>query len=186
VTRTSRSDEDRFHDLYASTHSDLLAYVMRRAQTPEDAADTIAETYLTAWRALNKLPAGDRARLWLFGVARNLLLKSARQHRVRDALSERLAHELRTTAAVTDTPRSDPRLAHLRAGLDSLSDQDRELLTLTAWEQLSPREIAEVMGLSANAVRVRLHRARIRLSRQFGEDAGAHPHASPLHARPDQ
>jgi RNA polymerase sigma-70 factor (ECF subfamily) len=185
VTPTNRSDEDRFQDLYASTRPDLLAYVVRRAPTPDDAADILAETYLTAWRGLDTLPEGDRARLWLFGVARNLLLKSARQHRVRDALSERLARELRASG-LGDTPSSDPRLAHLQTALDALSDEDREILTLTAWEQLTPREIAAVINVSANAVRVRLHRARTRLSRQLGEQDNMLPRSRTFQARTDQ
>lgn len=185
MTRIIRSDEDRFQDLYASTQSDLLAYVMRRAATPQDAADIIAETYLVAWQGLDKLPDGDRARLWLFGVARNLLLKSARQHRVRDALSERLGRELR---ALSDSqpPSSDPRLLQLQTALDALQALDREILMLTAWEQLSPREIATVLNTSANTVRVRLHRARTRLSRQLVEQADPVRRSGPLHARPDQ
>jgi RNA polymerase sigma-70 factor (ECF subfamily) len=52
----------------------------------------------------------------------------------------------------------------LRA-LDSLSDLDRELVTLTTWEGLTPAEAARVVGLTAGTARVRLHRARARLAR---------------------
>jgi RNA polymerase sigma-70 factor (ECF subfamily) len=169
-----RSDEDRFHDLYAATRSDLVAYVMRRAPTPEDAADIIADTYLVAWQRLERLPGGDHARLWLFGVARNLLLKSARQDRTRDALSVRLGSELRVLAD-SESPSDDPRLLQLQTALSALHDLDREILTLTAWEQLSPAEIAGVLDVPANTVRVRLHRARRRLSRQLAEQADAVP-----------
>jgi len=55
----------------------------------------------------------------------------------------------------------------LRAVLAALSVRDREILTMTAWEGLTPKQIAVVMGTSANVVRVRLHRARTRLKRQL-------------------
>ena len=180
-----RSDEDRFQDLYAHTRRDLLAFAMRRAPAPEDAADILAETYLIAWRELDAIPAGDRARLWLFGVARNLLLKAARQARVRGALSERLATELRTRAGDGSGAADDPRLSRVRAALSELSDQDREILMLTAWEQLSPREIAAVINTPANTVRVRLHRARGRLARQLDEDRPATNPMPPRHAASD-
>jgi hypothetical protein len=77
------------------------------------------------------------ARLWLFGVARNLLLRSARRLRVADALVERLAGELR--AAQPPAP-TDDRAERLRSALADLSERDREIVTLTAWEGLAPRE----------------------------------------------
>jgi RNA polymerase sigma-70 factor (ECF subfamily) len=45
--------------------------VLRRTDNADDAADVIAETFLTAWRRLDEIPAGDQARLWLYGVARH-------------------------------------------------------------------------------------------------------------------
>jgi RNA polymerase sigma-70 factor (ECF subfamily) len=110
------------------------------------------------------------ARLWLFGVARNLLLRSARRLRVADALVERLAGELR--AAQPPAP-TDDRAERLRSALADLSERDREIVTLTAWEGLAPREIAGVIGSSPNAVRIRLHRARNQLESRLAspEDA---------------
>ena len=146
----------------------------------------LAETYLVAWRTLDALPHGDRARLWLFGVARNLLLKTARQARVRDALSERLATELRATGSAHATIVPDARLGELRAALAGLSDPDREILTLNAWDGLSPREIATITDSQANAVRVRLHRARRRLKRQLDQARRSPSAIPPLHPTTDQ
>jgi RNA polymerase sigma-70 factor (ECF subfamily) len=70
----SRQTADRllFEELVHETRDDLLAYAMRRAASPEDAADVLSETYLIAWRKLEQVPPGDSARLWLFGVAANV------------------------------------------------------------------------------------------------------------------
>jgi RNA polymerase sigma-70 factor (ECF subfamily) len=155
-----------FEQLFRDTRSDLLAYVMRRSRTAEDAADVLAETYLIAWQKLDRIPQGERARLWLFGVARNLLLKGSSRHRSGSALVERLAAELRA-AQVVHSPADDERSHALRAALAALPVRDREILTMTAWEGLTPKQIAAVMGTSANIVRVRLHRARARLKRQL-------------------
>ena len=160
-----RDPRDAFEDLYRSTSDDLLRYLVRRCRDTEEAADLLAETYLTAWGKLDAVPAGEAAQLWLFGVARNLLLRSARRRRVADALIERLAEGIRAAQA---TPRASDRAQHaIRVALAELSEQDREIVTLTAWEGLAPREIACVMGTSANVVRIRLHRARARIKRQL-------------------
>jgi RNA polymerase sigma factor (sigma-70 family) len=168
-----------FERLFRDTRTDLLAYIARRTGSSEDAADVLAETYLIAWHKLEAIPAGDRARLWLFGVARNLLLKSASRRRSGSLLAERLAGELRRTSAVhapVDTEGSDV----LRAALAALPERDREILTLTAWEGLTPKQIAAVTGSSANIVRVRLHRARARLKRHLGSVRAAKRRPEPV------
>jgi hypothetical protein len=65
--------EARFARLFTDAERDILAYALRRVARPEDAADIVAETFLVAWRRLEDVPAGDGARLWLYGVARRQL-----------------------------------------------------------------------------------------------------------------
>jgi RNA polymerase sigma-70 factor, ECF subfamily len=169
TARETSDPRDAFEDLYLATRADLLRYLIRRCPDAEEAADLLAETYLTAWRKLDAIPAGEAAQLWLYGVARNLLLRSARRRRVAVALIERLAGEFQ---AAQPTPAADqPQHEALRLALAELSEQDREILTLNAWEGLAPREIAQVVGANANIVRIRLHRARSRVRKQLG-----HPH----------
>jgi RNA polymerase sigma factor (sigma-70 family) len=166
VSRVAPDARASFEQLFRDTRTDLLAYIVRRSQSAEDAADVLAETYLIAWQKLDAIPTGERARLWLFGVARNLLLKGARRHRSRHALVERLAGELRS-AYRPHAPVEDERSSPLRAALAALPERDQEILMLTAWEGLTPKQIAVVVGTPVNIVRVRLHRARARLKRDL-------------------
>jgi RNA polymerase sigma-70 factor (ECF subfamily) len=167
MSRAGDSDPaSMFEELFRDTRTDLLAYLLRRAASAEDAADLLAETYLIAWRRLDAIPSGKQARLWLFGVARNLLMKGAGRRRSADALVERLAADLRATKHPSQ-PVEDERLRAIRSALAALDERDREIVTLTAWEGLSPSEIASATGMSANLVRVRLHRARARIRRDL-------------------
>src|SRR5580704_7606199 len=59
----------RFEVVYAAHRGPVLGYVLRRTGNPDDAADVIAETFLTAWRRLEEIPRDPQARLWLYGVA---------------------------------------------------------------------------------------------------------------------
>lgn len=153
--------EQRFDQLYRATSDDVLAYLTRRARTAEDAADALAETYAVAWRKLDRLPDGDQARLWLFGAARNELRKTATKNRADADLAATLANDLRQ--AIDQAPAPDDPDGPMRDALATLSRLDYEIVTLTAWEGLAPREVAAVLGLSANVVRIRLHRARSKL-----------------------
>ena len=169
MRRPVARESGQFEALFHATRIDLLAYIARRCESAEDAADVLAETYLIAWRKLDAIPAGEQARLWLFGVARNLLLRGASRRRTRHALVERLAAELRL-AWSQQSPVEDERVAPLRAAVAALPEREREIVLLTAWEGLAPREIGVVLGVSANVVRVGLHRARTKLKRAVSAD----------------
>jgi RNA polymerase sigma-70 factor (ECF subfamily) len=64
-------------------------------------------------------------------------------------------------------PAEDERSNALHVALAALPEHDREILMLTAWEGLTPKQIAVVVGIPVNLVRVRLHRARTRLKRDL-------------------
>jgi RNA polymerase sigma-70 factor (ECF subfamily) len=151
----------RFTRLYREQGRAVLSYALRRVEDSEDAADVVAETFLVAWRRLGEVPIGDGARLWLYGVARLTLANLHRSERRRTRLGRRLAETLRTELSTHPAPAGEAAEA-LRAMAD-LGEDDRELLLLVTWEELSPGEAARVLGISALAARSRLHRARRRL-----------------------
>jgi RNA polymerase sigma factor (sigma-70 family) len=161
----------RFEALYAAHHPHVFGYVMRRCDRSDDAADAIAETFLVAWRRLDDAPAGDQLRLWLYGVARRVLANQRRGARRRLALADRLRSDL--TAHMTVSAGHVGEREALRTAFSSLSPDDREVLALEAWEELSSQQIAKVLGCSSAAARTRLHRARRRLQRALTQHGAA-------------
>ncbi len=156
----------RFEEIYSACHDPVLGYVMRRTENGHDAADVLAETFLVAWRRLDDVPAGERARPWLYGVARRVLANHHRGERRRTALGDRLRAELSEAAtAPATTTLATTGLDGVGAAFRHLSDDDRELLSLVGWEGLDAGQIAIALGCSRNAVRIRLHRARRRFAR---------------------
>ncbi|MFG1843017.1 RNA polymerase sigma factor [Micromonospora sp. NPDC049175] len=155
-------DEDRFRRVYLEHFEPLLAYALRRVAHPEDAADVVAETFLVAWRRRHDIPVDDEARLWLYGVARRVLANHRRGGVRRQRLGERLREHI--AVAVAADPGSEvPERLTVRAALAGLGELDREVLMLTVWEGLQPREVAAVLGVGPAVVRTRLSRARARL-----------------------
>lgn len=130
-------------------------------------ADLVAEVFLVAWRRFADLPGGEQTRLWLFGVAYRGLANQSRAERRRRNLGARLSDHLAEASA--PDPASvyeyDDQVRAMHQSLGALSDVDRALVTLTAWESLSVADAARVLGITAGAARVRLHRARTRLRR---------------------
>jgi RNA polymerase sigma factor (sigma-70 family) len=173
------SDERRrrFEEVYAANCGPILGYVLRRTENPDDAADVIAETFLTAWRRLDAVPPGDQARLWLYGVARRVLANHRRGERRRIAANDRLRAQLATRY---QPPEYTGELADIAAAFRSLPEPDRELLALVGWEGLDHGQVAAVLGCSRNAVRIRLHRARRRFADAFASRQ-AMPSPAPVH-----
>lgn len=164
--------EERFSRLYRAYSRDVLAYALPRAGGPEDAADIVAETFLVAWRRIEDVPAGDEGRLWLYGTARRVLANQRRGERRRGRLSLRLGSELAAAVAAPPVPGREG--AALLRVLARLGEEDREILMLAGWEELKSPQIARVLGISAVAARVRLHRARRRLRAELAaEEEGA-------------
>jgi RNA polymerase sigma factor (sigma-70 family) len=155
------SDDRRatFEALFRVHHAEVRAYVRRR--NPGAAADdAVAETFLVAWRRLEKI--GEDPLPWLLAVARRVLANQRRGEHRRTALVQRL-----TGAAALADPGWEPPAAmspELAAALAGLSPREREALLLVAWEGLEPARAARAAGCSPAAFRVRLHRARRRVA----------------------
>ena len=158
---------DAFDRLYRRYQADVLAYCRRRTN-PTDAHDAAAEVFTIAWRKIDLVPEGDRARAWLFGVAYRVLGHQWRSRRRVRRLRERLTH-------LGDAAQPGPESVVVRRAQDRevleaagrLRPSDREVLRLAGWEELPHAEIAEILGISVSAVDQRFHRAKKRLAREY-------------------
>ncbi len=183
--RASSADprRERFERVATTVYEPLQRYLGRRA-APDDAADVLADTLLTLWRRLDDVPTDDPLP-WSYGVARRSLANHRRGAQRRLRLVDRIRTRPVEPAAdpAESIERSEPALA---AALGELGLDDQEIVRLWAWEQLEPREIAVALGTSANAVSLRLSRARKKLAaslksernegpRQDDRDAGQEP-----------
>jgi RNA polymerase sigma factor (sigma-70 family) len=152
--------ETRFTALMNEHGRVVLGYLTRRAEPVHDAADLMAEVFVVAWRRLADVPTEpDQARAWLLGTARGVLANHRRSAIRRNRLADRLRQHLRTQPELV----IDETGSVVRSAMERLSEDDRELLRLVDWDDVSPAEAAIVLGLSAAATRKRLERARARL-----------------------
>jgi RNA polymerase sigma factor (sigma-70 family) len=151
-----RAPDAELEELWHAWHRQVLAYALRRSD-PETAEEVVAETFVVAWRRLDRIPEVPLP--WLLAVARRVLANQRRAARRRGALVERMTVEASTRAG-----EGPDEVSELTA-LAELSERDREALLLHAWEGLDNRQAATVMGCSVSAYAVRLHRARRRFAR---------------------
>lgn len=172
VERVSEVDRQTFEALYREHYWALLRFAVRRSTDPDRARDLVAETFATAWRRRDALPA-THALPWLYKVAGNLLANERRRdersvHALRKLDSYATAQDLSDPAEQVEW--SDALSGALRA-LRRLSGDDQQVLMLHAWEGLQGRELGTALGCSSAAASVRLHRARRRLEAQLQRSA---------------
>lgn len=161
-------------ELFEAHHHDVWCFVARRAG--RDAADEIAaEVFITAWKrrgAFDKAVGSVRA--WLFGIALNHVRNHLRSERRAARALDRVAAELlvRAPGNIDATAPGAEQLRVVFAAVAKLRPEDRELLLLVAWEQLSYQEIATVLDIPIGTVRSRVARSRERLQRAVAKERG--------------
>jgi RNA polymerase sigma-70 factor (ECF subfamily) len=148
----------RFEQIYADHREVVRAYVRRRA--PDALVDdVVSETFVVCLRRIDQVPAQPLP--WLYAVAWRTLANERRKQA--------------RTANGNAAPVSEPGPVGdgvLAAAFNALSERDREVLRLVAWEGLSLADAAKVLGCSGVACRVRYHRAKTRLASRL-EAAGS-------------
>jgi RNA polymerase sigma-70 factor (ECF subfamily) len=161
-----------FRALFDSHFGDLWRFARRRVGSAADADEVVAETFAVAWRRRDQLPEGDDARLWLFGVARNVVANHRRSETRRRRLHLRLVARRAggAEAAVVAGPEVPDAVPDgVRAAFDALGGSAREVMIMRHWDGLAVHEIATLLGCTPNAVSLRLHKAKHRLTELLAE-----------------
>ena len=129
---TSASARNRLTAAWRASSDDLLRYFLRRLDR-EDAADALADVMTAAWTRVDAMPSEpEEARMWLFGVARNVLMH-VRRGNVRRA---RLADRLRSVLSAQGAPAADSGV-EIRDAIDRLDHDLAELIRLVHWDGFS-------------------------------------------------
>ena len=159
-----------FENLYRANIDAVTAYFARRTTDPQTVADLTADTFVEAITSYTTFdPRRGSARAWLFGIARRIFARhceSDARHRER---AVRLAGRRELTAdhveELRDRIDAEREGRSLVSELTRLPDLDRQAVELVDIAGLKAREAAQVLGISAGALRMRLMRARTRLRR---------------------
>lgn len=159
----------RFQSITDEVYEPLQRYLRRRTDTSR-AEDLLSSVMLTVWRRLDDVPTGKELP-WCYGVARRTLANERRSQQRQLRLVELLESQPRPPSEAGESQTLwDVELA---TALDALGEDDREVLRLWAWEQLEPREMAQVLGVGVNAATLRLSRARKRLAHEMTGQSSA-------------
>lgn len=157
-----RGDREALARLFERNHARLHALCARLA-SPADAEDLVQETFLKIQRHASTFDGGSGFTPWLFRIARNVCNDRGRRIKRTAGLEANWAMERKLERTTVEPADRIERLHLLEGALTALSPDDREVIVLSRMHDLPYATVAEVLGCSPGAARVRLHRAIGRL-----------------------
>jgi RNA polymerase sigma-70 factor, ECF subfamily len=168
LAQARSGDNPSLERLLERHQAQIYRFGMKMCRDPQAASDVLQETLLAMARQVRDFRGASSLSTWLYTIARNFCIKQRRRSKfaptAERSLDTDLTAEVQQLADPAPTP--DEALASrqleqaLDAAIGALAPMYREVLVLRDVEGLSAPEVAEVLGLSIQAVKTRLHRAR--------------------------
>lgn len=172
LARLRAGDDRAYERLVIEQGGRLLAVARRFLRNEEDARDCLQECFVQAFRALPRFEGSSKLSTWLHRILVNAALMRLRSRRARpeesiEPLLPRFLDDGHSAVSYRDwSPAADDLLERaetrrfVRAAIDRLPETYRTVLVLRDLEDLDTAEVADLLGVTANAVKIRLHRAR--------------------------
>jgi RNA polymerase sigma-70 factor (ECF subfamily) len=149
-----------FQELYESYARDVYRFALYLSGDRAVAEDVTSETFIRVWSSPEPVRLAT-VKAYLLAIARNLCLMEHRRWSRRQALDETLADSGRNVARETE---AKDELSRVLRALEQLPEADRAALLMRADEGLAYEEIAAALGLPVATVKVKIHRARLKLA----------------------
>lgn len=175
IGRIAGRDQTAMTALYARHHVRLYRYLVRLTRNDATAEELMNEVFLECWRKAGSFEGRSAVSTWLFSIAHNRAISTMRK-RGEDQLDEDAAAQL---ADESDTPevaeQKRDKAAIMRACMNQLSPDHREIIDLVYYQEASVAEAAQILAIPENTVKTRMFYARKKLAelmREAGLDRG--------------
>jgi RNA polymerase sigma-70 factor (ECF subfamily) len=189
LERARGGDRDALEELLARHQSQVYRFGLKMCRNPEDAEDVLQDTLLAMARSVRDFRGASSISTWLYTIARSYCIKRRRKSKFAPVET----HSLDTSGAIDKALLAAPGKAPDDAAADEevrraleraigvLEPKYREVLLLRDEEGLTAPEVAEVLGISVQAVKSRLHRARLQVRERIAPllDVQAAPEPPP-------
>lgn len=183
IARLRAGEESAFEQLVRSNSGKLLAAARRILRNEDDARDAVQSAFIRAFQSLSRFREEARVSTWLHRILVNEALMRLRSRATTEGSIDELlptfledSHQTRDTIDWSESAEAALERAEtaavVRRLIDQLPEMYRTVVLLRDIEEMTNAEIAEMLGVSKNVVKVRVHRARqalrALLEREFG------------------
>ncbi len=163
---TDALQEEWFRAAYQQSYQPVVTYLRRRIPL-NDVEDVLSVVMTRVWQTRDTIPPHllESPLPWFFGVAHNVVneyFRSSARRSAHETLMD--PSDVTDGAGTADVAEGVAENSRVKAALAQLSDADRDVLLLAAWEGLTTVELASALQVTSAAARVRLHRARTRFA----------------------
>ena len=149
-----------FHQLYEHYAQDVYRFALWLSGNPAEADDITSETFVRAWTSSSKIQT-ETVKAYLFTIARNLFLQQRRKQKRQVRLAQAAQETSRGPQGIVEDRLT---LSAVLRQLQALPESDRAALVLRVQHELPYAEIARVLGISLASAKVKVHRARLKLT----------------------
>lgn len=169
LKRVSLGDKEAFHQLYLSTDRAVYSFILSVMKNPQDAEEVMQETYMKIWTSASSYQAQGKPLAWIFTIARNLCYMRFRdQKRMADIGLDELTGEEAGEVCLPLENLADAMV--LKAALDHLKEEERQIVLLHAGSGLKHREVAEALGMPLATVLSKYNRALKKIKQYVKEE----------------
>jgi RNA polymerase sigma-70 factor, ECF subfamily len=180
VAAAQGGEREAFDELVRRTYVEVYTLAVRLTANEEDASDVVQEAYLRAWKGIRRFRGDAQFSTWMYRITANAASTMTQRRRrqqathiddVAEPVEMRLEHQPEGAAE------SAAALEELSVAVSELPPKLRAIIVLKDVYGLSHEDIAEELGISVAAAKVRLHRGRKKLRDLLYDDHGRHARA---------
>ena len=166
IDRVLEGDSQAFAMLVNRYKDLVFSLALRMLKHREEAEEVSQDTFIKIYKSLNKFKGDSKFSTWVYKVTYNTCLdriKKLKRTQSTQQIDEFTEHQIKTIDNALDRIEAKERKEALRKCIERLPSEDSFLVTLFYFEELSLEEISEIVGLTPNNVKVKLHRSRKKL-----------------------
>ena len=175
LKRIAGNDQSAVNALYGRYNVRLYRFILRRVRNEAVADELTNEVFMEIWRNASKFEGRSTPSSWIFAIAHNKSVSYLRKRR-EEGLDDGLAAKIED---MDDTPevatQKLDKASAIRRAMEKLSDAHRQVIDLVYYQEMSIREVSDIVGIAQNTVKTRMFHARKNLSvimRDAGLDRG--------------
>ena len=155
-----------FTELYDQYVDRVYSFVYRRVSHKQTAEDLTSQTFIKAWENINKFNSSKGAfSSWIFTIAKNNIIDHYRKHKENYALEN--FFDLSSGEDVEKQSGLRHELEQIKKYLDQLSPEQKEIIIMRVWDDLSFKDIAEILSKNEAAVKMNFYRGMQKLQKEF-------------------